>query len=98
MKIEKLDSINDPWHLEEYQRSMCYIFDVKNNEDKLVARFVADDETKDALRPIPKLTAKATFMKKVLEGVEQDIVMNDGNLTAETFHAVKVINQELEGK
>jgi hypothetical protein len=97
MKIEKLDSINDPWHLEEYQRSMFYIFDVKNNEDKLVARFVADDENKDALRPIPKLIAKATFMKKVLEGVEQDIVMNNGNLTAETFDAVKAINQELEG-
>jgi hypothetical protein len=62
---DKLDSIKGPWLLDEYRRSMYYIFDVRNNEDKLVARFVADDETKDDLRAIPELIAAAPELLKV---------------------------------
>jgi len=59
MNKSKPNSINGPWHLKEYQRSMFYIFDVKNNDDKLIARFVADDETKDDLKAIPELIVAA---------------------------------------
>lgn len=95
MKIEKLDSINGPWRLEEYQKSMFYIFDVKNSEDKLVARFVADDETKGDLRAIPKLISRAPKMLKMLEEVEKDIEIYNA-VQSETFKDIRAFVNEME--
>jgi len=92
---DKLDSIKGPWLLDEYRRSMYYIFDVRNNEDKLVARFVADKETKDDLRAIPKLISRAPAMRNLLEGVLQDIQMANA-VQADTFETIEALLKEVE--
>jgi len=91
----KLDSIKGPWLLDEYRRSMYYIFDVRNNENKLVTRFVADKDTRDDLRPIPKLISKAPAMRDLLEGVIQDIQMANA-VQADTFETIEALLKELE--
>jgi len=90
-----LGTIKGPWRLEQYARSMLYIFDVRNNEDKLVARFVADEETKDELRAIPKLISRAPAMRNLLEGVLQDIQMANA-VQADTFETIEALLKELE--
>jgi hypothetical protein len=92
---DKLDSIKGPWLLDEYRRSMYYIFDVRNNENKLVTRFVADKDTRDDLRPIPKLISKAPAMRDLLEGVIQDIQMANA-VQADTFETIEALLKELE--
>lgn len=92
---DKLDSIKGPWLLDEYHRSMLYIFDVRNNEDKLVARFVADEETKDDLRAIPKLISRAPAMRNLLEGVIQDIQMANA-VQVDTFETIEALLKEVE--
>jgi endo-1,4-beta-D-glucanase Y len=93
--VNEPDSIKGPWLLDEYKRSMLYIFDVRNNEDKLVARFVADEETKDDLRAIPKLISRAPAMRNLLEGVLQDIQMANA-VQADTFETIEALLKEVE--
>ena len=77
-------------------KDQCIIFfDVRNNEDKLVARFVADEETKDDLRAIPKLISRAPAMRNLLEGVLQDIQMANA-VQADTFETIEALLKEVE--
>ncbi|OEG62176.1 MAG: hypothetical protein BHK79_02720 [Halanaerobium sp. MDAL1] len=92
---DKLDSIKGPWLLDEYRRSMYYIFDVRNNEDKLVTRFVADEETKDKLRAVAHLISRAPKMLRMLEEVEKDIEIYN-TVQSETFKDIRAFVNEME--